>query len=154
MQRNLAILRIHTMGTSYERFFQVLTRDSQPAYLCERICEAISRERERVSLQRERTRLIVSSLTSISSLTGLMFALPALMHAAAVSGFSTFASLFITDNDLLVSHFGTFGMSLIEALPGFEVTITLFLLSVFLVSLQNFVTSLAGSHITFKHAAA
>jgi hypothetical protein len=73
-----------------------------------------------------------------------MLALPALIRAATASGFSTFASLFISDSDLVTSHLGTFGLTLLEALPGVEVTLTLFLLSVFLVSLQNFVRSIAN----------
>ena len=131
------------MGKSYEQLFKVIPRESVPAYLCERICEAILRERERHSLYGERARLIISSLSGISSLVGLMFALPALMAAATASGFSTFAGLFVSDSDLLAAHFNTFGLSLLEALPGFEVTVTLFLLAVFLVSLKNFVQSVS-----------
>ncbi len=125
------------MGRKYEQLFEVLPQDSLPSYLCERICTAIQRERAQRSLYRERTRLMVSSLTGISSLAGLMFALPALMHAAMLDNFPTIASLFISDGDLVADHFSTFMLSLIEAIPGFEVTVTLFLLAVFLVSLQN-----------------
>ena len=136
------------MGVSYERLFQVLPQESIPTYLCERICGAILRERERNSILWERTRLITSSLSGISSLVGLMFALPALMTASSTTGFSTFAGLFVSDSDLLFSHFSTFGLSLLEALPGFEVTITLLLLAVLLVSVQNFVRSLTTPHHT------
>jgi hypothetical protein len=128
------------MGTDYEQLLKVLPQEIMPAYLCERICEAILHERAR----HERTRLVFSSLTGISSLVGLMLALPALVSAASASGFSTFASLFISDQDLILSHFSSFGLTLLEALPGFEVTVTLFLLAVFLVSLQNFVRGITS----------
>ena len=138
MQRNPTSSRIDHMGSNYENLFQVLPQEIAPAHLCERIEQAVLRERER----HERTRLVVSSLTLTSSILGLVFALPALMHAANTSGFNTFASLMITDGDLVTTHFSMFGLSLLEALPGLETTVTLFLLSVFLVSLKNFVQSI------------
>ena len=124
MQQNTVILRIKAMGTNYERLFQVLPQESAPAYLCERIFEAILRERDRNSILWERSRLVFSSLTGAGSLWGLAFALPALMRASDASGFTTFASLFVSDSDLLASHFSTFALSLLEALPGLEVTVT------------------------------
>jgi hypothetical protein len=139
MQRTPAEHRIEDMGRKFEQLFEVLPQDSLPAYLCERICMAILREREKRSLYRERARLFVSSLTGISSLAGLIVALPALMRAADANNFSTIAGLFVSDSDVLASHFSTFMLSLVEAIPGFEVMVTLFLLAVFLVSLQNFI---------------
>lgn len=143
------MLRIESMGNNYDRLFQALPRETVPEYLCERIYRAVLRERERY----ERARLVISSLFGASSLVGLVFAFPALLNAAATSGFSTFASLLISDNDLLVSHFSTFAYSLLEALPGFEVTITLFLVAVFLVSLQNFVLGLSDFRSHKQHVA-
>lgn len=141
------------MGTNYERLFQVITHEPMPTYLCERICEAIVRERERSALFWERSRLITSSLSGISSLVGLMFALPALLHALITTGFSALAGLFITDSDVLAQHISTFGLSLVEALPGFEVTLTLFLVAVLLVSVQNFAKSLNIQRLFFTHTA-
>jgi len=135
------------MGTSYEQLFKVLPQESMPAYLCERICGAILRERER----HERTRLVFSSLTGIASLAGLILSLPALVSASSASGFSTFASLFISDSDLVSAHLSTFGLTLLEALPGFEVSVTLLLLSIFLVSLQNFVRGLTSGGLHHTH---
>ncbi len=139
LHRNACVQRIEDMGNNYQRLFQVIPQETVPDYLCERIVGAVLRERERY----ERSRLVISSLFGASSLVGLVFALPALMAAAATSWFSTFASLLISDNDLIVSHFNSFALSLLEALPGFEVTITLLLLAVFLVSFQNFVLGLS-----------
>jgi hypothetical protein len=139
MQRTPPQQRIEHMGRKIEQLFEVLPQDSLPSYLCERICLAIQREREKRSLYRERARLMISSLTTAGSFVGLAFALPALMRAAEARNFSTIAGLFVSDSDVLTSHFSTFVLSLIEATPGFEVMVTLFLLAVFLVSLQNFI---------------
>ncbi len=147
MQQNKLFARIRDMGTNFDRLFQALPQESQPNYLCERIYLAILSERERNSRMWERARIIISSLSSISSLVGLMFALPALIQAATESGFSTFASLFITDSDLVVNHFNSFGLSLLEALPGFEITLTLFLVAVFLVSLQTIARGLSSNSL-------
>jgi hypothetical protein len=136
------------MGSNHEQLFEVLPQNSLPGYLCERICLAIQRERDKRILFEERSRLIVSSLTGTSSLVGLCVALPALLRAAAENNFTTIASLFISDSDLIASHFSTFMLSLIEAIPGFEVMATLFLLAVFLVSLQNFIFVLGGKTLT------
>ena len=134
------------MGSNYERLFKVLEQNSMPTYLCERICDAILLERDQRILFRsnfrERTRLIVSSLTGASSFVGLVFALPALVKAASDTGFSTFASLFMSDGDVLANHLSSFGVSLLETLPGPETTLTLFLVAIFLVSLQNFISGL------------
>lgn len=139
LHQSACVPRIEYMGSNYERLFQALPQETVPEHLCERIQQAVLRERGRY----ERTRLVVSSLFGASSIAGLAFALPALMNAAATSGFGAFASLLISDNDLIVSHFSAFALSLLEALPGFEVTVTLFLFAVFLVSLQNFILGLS-----------
>ena len=140
------------MGSNYERLFKVLQQNSMPTYLCERICDAILQERDRNSILWERRRLILSSLTGASSFVGLVFALPALVNAATQTGFATFAGLFMSDGDVLVSHFGSFGTSLLETLPGPETMITLFLVAVFLVSLQNFIRGLFYQpHTLVKH---
>jgi hypothetical protein len=134
------------MGSNYERLFKVLQQDSMPTYLCERICDAILQERDHRTLYRsnfrERARLILSSLTGASSLVGLVFYLPALVNAASATGFATFVGLFMSDGDVLATHLGTFGTSLLETLPGTETMMTLFLIAVFLVSLQNFIHGL------------
>ena len=141
------------MGSNYERLFKVLQQDSMPTYLCERIYDAILQERDRNSILWERRRLILSSLTGASSFVGLVFALPALINAASATGFATFAGLFMSDGDVLMSHFGSFGTSLLETLPGAETSLTLFLVAVFLVSLQNFVRGLFYKpQASVKHA--
>jgi hypothetical protein len=53
----------------------------------------------------------------------------------------------VSDSDLVTSHFSTFGMSLLEALPGFEVTITLLLVAILLVSLRTVVQSFISAHV-------
>ena len=134
------------MGSNYKELFQALPQEPVPAYLCERILDAVQTEHTRV----QRVRLVISSLAGTGSLVGLVFAIPALIRAASVTGFSSFASLLVSDNDLISSHLGAFAYPLLEALPGFEVTVTLFLLAVFLVSLQNFVRGISTTDLFGK----
>ena len=135
------------MGSNYKELFQALPQESAPAYLCERILGAVQTEHARV----QRVRLVNSSLAGTSSLVGLVFAIPALINAASVSGFNSFASLLVSDSDLIRTHMGAFMYPLLEALPGLEVTVTLFLLAVFLVSLQNFVRGISTIDLFRKH---
>jgi hypothetical protein len=127
------------MGSNYKQLLQALPQEPVPTYLCERILGAVQQEHARI----QRARLVISSLAGTGSLVGLVFAIPALIRASSVTGFSSFASLLVSDGDLFTSHLGTFLYPLIEALPGFEVTVTLFLLAVFLVSLRNFVRGIS-----------
>lgn len=126
------------MGSTNKYIYSTISRTSVPAHLCEQICQTIARERVR----RERTRLIVSSLCGTSSLAGLVFALPALLQAASTSGFVTYSQLLISDTDLAVTNIRTFIVPVLEALPGIEVLLTLFLIAVFLVSFRTIASSL------------
>jgi hypothetical protein len=137
------------MGSKFEQFFKIVPSKTPPQYLCERILLAVERERVRQA----RTRLAVSSLSGMSSLVGLVFALPALFRAADTTGFSTYAPLLISDSDMITTHFSTFVSPLLETLPGFEVTITLFLLAVLLVSFKNMVQGSLQAHLSFFTAA-
>ncbi len=134
------------MGSNYEQLFHILTPEAPPAYLCERILVAVGHERVR----RGRTQLFISSLTGISSLAGLMFALPGLLRAADATGFSSYLPLMISDSDVISSQAGTFFSTLLAALPGFEVTLTLFLLSVFLVSVKSIVQNSVQAHLSIR----
>jgi hypothetical protein len=133
------------MGSKFEQFFKIVPDNTSPEYLCERILMAIERERVRQG----RARLAISSLSGISSLVGLVFALPALFRAADTTGFSSYAPLMISDSDIFVSHFSTFAASLLETLPGFEVTLTLVLFAVLLVSFKNIVQGSLQAHLSF-----
>jgi hypothetical protein len=132
-------LRIESMGSNYKRLFQALPPVAVPEYLGERIHQAVLRERER----REHVRLAVSSLSGAGSLVGLAFALPALLNAAVATGFSTFASLVISDTSLVAGNFNAFVLSLLSAVPGLEVTATLFFTAAFLVSLKTLLEGLS-----------
>jgi len=149
MQRNRIMNRSTAMEDTTESLFKALPRETPPSYLCERILQSVAQAHTR---QRQ-VRLVVSSFCGASSLVALAFAVPALLSAASVTGFSSFASLLLSDNDVMISHFSSFALSLLEALPGVEVTVTLFLLAVFLVSLQNFVRSVGSSEFHFRKPA-
>ncbi len=125
------------MGSESSQRLPAFSHEECPSYLCEQICTALRAERARSA----RVGLISSSLAGISSILGLMFALPALVSAASQTGFTSFAALTVSDYDLVAKHFASFGLSLLEALPSFEVAVTLFFTAVFVVSLRSFVQS-------------
>ncbi|MBA3789316.1 hypothetical protein H0X32_02895 [Patescibacteria group bacterium] len=135
------------MEANYERLFKVLPPETPPTYLCERILRVVEQERTR---QRQ-VRFVISSFSGASSFVGLVLAIPVLMHAASLRGFSSFASLLVSDGDLLSSHLSSFALPLAEALPGVEVTFTLFLLAVFLASLKSFVWNIGSVHFFKRH---
>ncbi len=136
------------MGRTSQQIFSPTARETVPAHLCEQICSTIARER----IRRERMRLAVSSLFGTSSLAGLVFALPALMSAASASGFVSYSQLLLTDTDFAATNIRAFIIPVLEALPGVEVMITLFLIAVFLVSLRNFARSLYYKPLAFQHS--
>lgn len=137
--------RTKTMGRDITHNSAVFTHTPVPAHLCEQVCQAVLRERQRQA----RLRFIISSLCGTSSLVGLVFALPALLHAAQNSGFVSYSSLLLTDTQVALSHTNLFLVPVLEALPGIETITTLFLLSVFLVSVQSLVRSMSCRPFAF-----
>jgi hypothetical protein len=125
------------MGGEYERLFGALPRLQTPVYLCERVLAAVSRERVRIL----RTRLVFSSCTGILSLCGIAFASSSLAGALRASGFDAYASLLVSDTDVVAHSAPSFLLSLLESLPGPEVILTLALLAVFIQSARVLVAS-------------
>lgn len=120
------------MGREYERLFGALPGRDAPAYLCERVLGAVSRERVRIL----RMRLVFSSCAALASLIGVVSAASMLVSAMAASGFSAYASLFISDGSLVPAFGSSFLLSLAESLPGPEVALALFLIAVLIQSLR------------------
>ena len=149
MHRNPPDLRIEDMGSDYERLFKTLPVQIPPTYLCERVVGGIARD---VSLRR-RERLVLFSLSGVASGLGFLATLPLLVNAATASGFNAYASLAVSDSGIVTSHFSTFALSLLEALPGPETALALFLVSVFLVSLRNIARTLPHASVYFSASA-
>ncbi|HVX90388.1 MAG TPA: hypothetical protein VHC20_02000 [Candidatus Paceibacterota bacterium] len=125
------------MGREYEWLFGALPQNSAPAYLCERVFGAMTRERIRIL----RMRLVFSSCTGVLSLGGFIVAGKALVAAMSASGFLTYASLALTDSSAVLGSSHSFLLSLLESLPGPEVVFSLALLAVFIQSLRVLVVS-------------
>ncbi len=121
----------------YGRLFGVLPQTNAPAYLCERVSGAVSRERIRLA----RIRLVFSSGTTLVSLFGVVFAGRALITAMTMSGFSSYASLAVTDSGTVFANGQSFLFTLLESLPGPEVMLMLALLAVLIQSLRIMVAS-------------
>ena len=120
------------MGREYERLFGALPGRVAPAYLCERVFGAVSRERVRFL----RTRLVFSSCAALGSLAGIALALPALIAAMTTTGFSSYASLVFSDSTALLGISHTFLLTLLESLPGPEIAVTLFFVATLIQSLR------------------
>jgi len=125
------------MGREYERLFGALPQINAPAYLCERVLDAVSRERVRLA----RTRLVFSSCTALLSLFGVALAGQALAAAAISSGFLSYASLLVSDSGAVWTNGQSFAYTLLESLPGVEVMFTLALLAVLIQSLRVMIAS-------------
>lgn len=122
--------------TTHIRF----SADTQaPEGLYGRVVEAVGRARTRAA----RIRLAISSFFIASSTVGSFLAIKATIRAASASGFTSFASLALTDTSIIARHAQEFLLSLIETMPSIEVVLTLLGISVFLVSIRSFVRALA-----------
>lgn len=129
--------RSSSMGREYEWLFGALPQNSAPAYLCERVFGAMTRERIRIL----RMRLVFSSCTGALSLGGFIIAGKALVSAMTASGFLTYASLAVTDSSAVFGSSHSFLLSLLESLPGPEVVFSLALLAVLIQSLRILVVA-------------
>jgi hypothetical protein len=125
------------MGREYERLFGALPRISAPAYLCERVLIAVSRERIRLA----RMRLVFSSCTGAVSLFGVFIALRALMDASVTSGFATYSSLILSDGTAVAGNASNFFQTLLESLPTPEIMVTLACLAVLVQSVRVMISS-------------
>jgi hypothetical protein len=120
------------MGSQYERLFGVLPACMPSDHLCERVTDAIRLERVRSA----RARFVLSSLSLVLSAIGSFIAGRALIAAAYQSGFSAYASLAFSDGGIVSAHFSSFGLTLLESLPGPETAFTLALIAVLIESLR------------------
>lgn len=124
--------------------------EQAPERLYGRVVEAVGRARMRAA----RIRLAISSFFIASSTAGSFFAIRATVREAVASGFTSFASLALSDTSIVARHAQEFFLSLIETLPGVEVALALFGISVFLVSFRSLVRALSSApHAPFVHRA-
>lgn len=138
MQRPVLEPRIPDMHQARTLLRQALQEDL-PAGLSIRVTNALIRIRTRQA----RLRYAASSLSGavcLASFAGLFISLKSFLSAASASGFTAYASLMISDSSVVSGHLSSFLAGLVEVLPSAETTITLALVSVFLVSLRSAVS--------------
>lgn len=119
--------------------FSADERAPEHLYVC--IVKAVDHARTRAT----RIRLAISSLFVASSTAGSILAVRATVRAASESGFTSFASLALSDTSIIARHAQEFFLSLIETLPGVEIALALLGISIFLVSLRSFIRTLSRS---------
>jgi len=125
------------MGREYERLFGALPKIEAPAYLCERVLVAVSRERIRLV----RMRLVFSSCASFLSLAAIFTAGRMLVNAMHATGFSSYASLMLSDGGAVLGNGHAYLLTLAESLPGPETILTLLALAVLIQSLRVMISS-------------
>ena len=113
--------------------------EGMPEGLYEKTLLALGRARTRAA----RIRLALSGIFIASSTAGFAFAIQATVRVAAASGFTSFASLALSDTSIIARHAQEFLLSLAETLPGVQLAAALFTLSVLLVSVRAFIITLA-----------
>jgi len=120
----------------YSTLFAALPQETMPADLPVRIRAGITAARLRAARQRARSAIVLSGVSALS-LGGFAYALTTLASAARLSGFTSYASLAFSDQNIVAANLSSFVFTLLESLPGFETMLALALLSVFLVSLAS-----------------
>src|SRR5262249_29998247 len=95
--------------------------------------------------------LVFSSCAVAASFAGAILAVRALVEALASSGFTAYASLIVSDHDVVFASGNTFLATLLESLPGPEVVIALAVLAVLIQSLRVFVGSLVDRSFLAQH---
>jgi cellulose synthase/poly-beta-1,6-N-acetylglucosamine synthase-like glycosyltransferase len=118
------------------RLLREALRSELPAGLAARIEGALLRARTRRERLCHAVRMLCASL-SLISFAGLFVSVRELARAASASGFTSYASLAISDSSVVVAHSDSFLASLAESLPSTETAVFLALVSVFLVSLRS-----------------
>jgi len=123
---------------NYQQLFAALPQEAPARDTMDRLMEAAARKRAAA----RRLRLWTGLAGSAASLAGFVFAVPLLLAGASASGFSLLASLAITDSDAVFAHAGTFLLSLVETLPGFDAALVLVFFAVLLASLRGLIRAL------------
>lgn len=119
--------------------FRFAQHEQVPVELYGRVMAQVGRARTRAA----RIRIAFASLGIGASLAGSFIAIRATLEAAAASGFTSYASLALTDTSVIALHAQAFAFTLVETLPGVQVAFALFGLSVLLVSMRSLIRSLS-----------
>lgn len=124
------------MDNNYEKLFSKIKPLDPPAGLLERIINRIQTERNLLTVKR---RLVIFSVGFIGSIAAFVPVFKMVYQGFAESGFMQFLSLLFSDTGVVLTYFGNFVSSLLEALPvtgllAFSVVLLIFLESLKLLS--------------------
>ncbi len=103
------------MRQDYEKLFTHLDIPEPPADLLPKIMSRIQGKRHFFNLKQ---RLIIFSLSTVSSVVALIFTFKMVWTGFFDSGFLQFFSLLFSDFEVVVSYWRNFVMSLFETLPA------------------------------------
>ena len=118
------------------RLLSAALRSDMPAGLGALVAGALTRARARQERACHIVRMLCTGL-SLASFVGLFVSVRNLASAASASGFTSYASLFVSDSGTVFANFASFLQGLAEALPSAETAVFLALVAVFLVTLRS-----------------
>ena len=121
------------MNKDFEQLFDHFELPQPPAGLLERIINRIQTERNLLTVKR---RLVIFSVGFIGSIAAFVPVFKMVYQGFAESGFMQFLSLLFSDTGVVLSYFGNFLSSLLEALPITGLLAFLTVLLIFLESLK------------------
>ncbi|MFH1145832.1 MAG: hypothetical protein V1707_02615 [bacterium] len=113
--------------------------------LFQRVMARIVREER---LHDVRRRFMLFSILLVGSLATAIPAIQWLRTELAVSGFTAFISLALSDGRELVGNWQSFGTALLESLPVASLALTLFVIFIFLQSLKILIRDFKGLALT------
>lgn len=135
MQRQEYDVRIGYMHQGMNQLHEAL-RSDLPEGLSARVADALTLMRARRARMQHAVRMLSAGL-SFASFAGLFFSVQAFLQAATASGFTSYASLLVSDSNVIFAHLDLFFDGLAESIPAIESTLVLALVAVFLVSLRS-----------------
>lgn len=112
-----------------------------PKGLYQRVLTRIDGEERLRLIQR---RLAFFSLVVIGSSVALLPSLKAFTGSATESGFSTFLSLLFSDADILLAHWQSFSLALLETLPTVSAVVLLTVTTALLFSTRGLAKNLVA----------
>lgn len=88
-----------------------------------------------------RTRSFIYTFFSLSSLTGLIFAVKGLLLEFTKLGFYEYASLAFSDSKYVLSNFNEYFLSIVDSIPITNLIVSLVILSILFISIRKVITN-------------
>jgi hypothetical protein len=116
-----------------------------PKELRGKILDSIMHE----EIRRARIYVLAAFSTAVVSLFGVVFAFKYMIQGFYQTSFHNYFSLLFSDPDIALSYWKDLSLSLIEALPLLEITLSLVAVAILLTSLRVFVRNAKPNLIPF-----